>query len=187
MASQGEKLTVETPTQPVTNTTVEEKIKVNTPAPLRQRPGGISITAIQETSISTSEDRVSDVSATLIQNQPFSLAELEKTWYQYGETIADQGRMMALILNTKPTLLSTTEFEVTVSNLLLERELKKMQGSILAFMHSKLKNSQIQMTLKIAEETEATRATSPEERYRKMAEQNAALTTLRNGLQMEID
>lgn len=95
--------------------------------------------------------------------------------------------MMSLMHNTKPKLLSATEFEVTVSNIMQERELKKMQLNILEFIHTKLQNSKIQMTLCITEETETTKTSSPEERYRKMAEQNPALTTLRNGLQMEID
>lgn len=70
---------------------------------------------------------------------------------------------------------------------MLERELKKLQPAILAFLHEKLQNSKVQMSLKIPEESESEKASSPEERYRKMVEQNPALTTLRNGLQMEID
>ena len=54
-------------------------------------------------------------------------------------------------------------------------------------MQIKLQNSQIRMTLKIAEETEVQRANTPEERYRIMAEQNPALDKLRNGLGLEID
>ncbi len=164
-----------------------EMAVVNTPATLRQRPGSISITATQETSASKTVSQELRTSTTSNTNQPFNLSDLEKAWQQFGETIPEQGRMLSLILNSKPILLSATEFEVTVSNIMQERELKKLQINILEFIRTKLQNSGIQMSLKIMEESETTKASSPEERYRKMAEQNPALTTLRNGLQMEID
>ena len=164
-----------------------EKAVVNTPATLRQRPGSISITTIQETSALKTVSQEIRTSTIPNANQPFNLSDLEKAWQQFGETIPEQGRMLSLILNSKPVLLSATEFEVTVSNIMQERELKKLQINILEFMRTKLQNSGIQMSLKIMEESETTKASSPEERYRKMAEQNPALTTLRNGLQMEID
>jgi DNA polymerase III subunit gamma/tau len=164
-----------------------DKPIVNNTSALRQRPGSISITAIQENSAQKAVSTEISVNTTSSPNQAFSLSNLEKAWQQFGETIPEQGRMLSLILNSKPILLSSTEFEVTVSNIMQERELKKLQSNILEFIRSKLQNSEIQMSLKIMEETETTKASSPEERYRQMAEQNPAITTLRNGLQMEID
>jgi DNA polymerase III subunit gamma/tau len=187
VASPIEAVKVETPVRAVVSTIVEDKANINPPILLRQRPGSISITSSQEIPVTKPDNQVGEIASTVIQNQSFTLEDLEKSWYQFGETIPEQGRMMSLILSTKPVLLSSHEFEVTVSNFLQERELKKMQVNILEFVHEKLQNSLIKMTLKIAEETESTKSNSPEERYRKMAEQNSALTTLRNGLQMEID
>jgi hypothetical protein len=65
--------------------------------------------------------------------------------------------------------------------------LKRLQPDIVDFIQQKLQNSEVRMTLKIAEETEVQRANSPEDRYKIMAEQNPALDKLKNGLGLEID
>jgi len=92
-----------------------------------------------------------------------------------------------MFLSTYPKLTSKTSFEVTVSNILQEKELKRLQQDIQSFIHIQLENSQVRMTIKVMEETAVQRANSPEDRYRIMAEQNPALDILKNGLQLEID
>jgi len=82
---------------------------------------------------------------------------------------------------------SDTTFELTVSNILQEKELKRLQQDITEFMQLKLQNSMVRMSLKIAEQTEVQRANSPEDRYKIMADQNPALDKLKNGLGLEID
>lgn len=117
----------------------------------------------------------------------FTTEELEIAWLQFSESISDQGRMKSFILNTKPELISDTDFEIKVSNHLQEKELKKIEHDLLSFMRSHLKNSKLEMKISMAEETESQRANTPEERYRILAEQNPALNILKNGLQLEID
>jgi len=95
--------------------------------------------------------------------------------------------MTSFILSNKPHLTSETDFVVTVSNILQEKELKNLQPEILSFIHTQLNNSLVTMKIKIAEETEKQRGNTPEERFRMMTEQNPALNTLRTGLNLEID
>jgi hypothetical protein len=54
-------------------------------------------------------------------------------------------------------------------------------------MRLQVKNSNLSMSIKLAEETENQRANTPEDRYRIMTEQNPALVKLRTGLNLEID
>ncbi|MHB9143271.1 MAG: DNA polymerase III subunit gamma/tau, partial [Paludibacter sp.] len=152
-----------------------------------QRPGSISISAPNV--VASPQATYSDKNETveIVQNEPFTVDKLERSWLQYAETIPKLGRMASLILNNKPHQLSETEFEVTVSNSLQEKELKQLLPEILSYIHSQLRNSQINITIKMAEETEKQRANTPEERFRIMAEQNPSLLTLRNGLNLEID
>ena len=152
-----------------------------------QRPESISISApiIIPEQIATSNDIVSEPAASL--NREFSADELTDSWQQFAQTIPEQGRMTSLFLSTFPKLTSATTFEVTVSNILQEKELKRLQQDIQTFIQIKLENSLIRMSIKVMEETAVQRANSPEERYRIMAEQNPALDILKNGLQLEID
>ena len=108
-------------------------------------------------------------------------------WLKFSETISDQGRMKSFILSTKPQLISDTEFQVTVSNTLQEKELKKLEPDLLAFIRMHLQNKKVQIRIHLAELSEIQRANSPEDRYKILAQQNPALDILKNGLQLEID
>ena len=155
--------------------------------PVFKRPGSISISASNNVSspqVSYSEKKQEE-KVTL--TNPFTLDDLERVWQQFAETIPKQRRMTSFILSTSPKLVSDTTFELTVSNILQEKELKHLQPDILEFMHQKLQNSSITMTLRIEEETAVQRANSPEDRYRIMADQNPALDKLKNALGLEID
>ena len=155
--------------------------------PTFQRPGSISISA--PTTVSAPEANYNDNKAEekITQNKAFSLEELENSWRKFAQTIPEQGRMTSFILSTTPILTSATMFEVKVSNMLQEKELKRLQPDILEFMQTQLSNSSIRMTIKIIEETAVQRANSPEDRYKILADKNPALDILKNGLQLEID
>jgi len=158
--------------------------------PVFKRPGSISISAPPTTIASSAADNTkgSPIETTsVIVNKPYSADDLVRTWYQFAETIPEQGRMTSFFLSTIPQLINENTFEITVSNILQEKELKRLQSDILTFIQIRLQNSTIKMAVKVAEETAGQRASTPEERYKLMAEQNQALDILKNGLQLEID
>ncbi|HET7732573.1 MAG TPA: DNA polymerase III subunit gamma/tau [Paludibacter sp.] len=156
--------------------------------PVFKRPGSISISAPTTTANQTEETKTSVSNEPAIAlNKPFTDDELIRAWYQFAETIPELGRMTSMFRNTIPVITSPTTFEITVSNILQEKELKRLQPDIQNFIHIQLENSAIRMTIKIAEESAVQRASTPEERYRLMADQNPALDILKNGLQLEID
>ncbi|HEY6914959.1 MAG TPA: DNA polymerase III subunit gamma/tau, partial [Paludibacter sp.] len=165
----------------------EEEVAADS-KPVFKRPGSISISAPTVAAHQPKETANSIVSepATVL-NKPFTADELIRAWYQFADTIPEQGRMTSMFRNTIPVITSPTTFEITVSNILQEKELKRLQPDIQNFIHIQLENSAIRMTIKIAEESAVQRASTPEERYRLMADQNPALDILKNGLQLEID
>jgi len=181
---------------PVTSQVIKQNSDTQQPAikketvseakPSFKRPGSISISATHTVSspqATYSEKKEEKV----ILNNSFSFDELVEAWHLFADTIPEQGRITSFILNTQPKLTSATTFELTVSNILQEKEIIRLQPDILQFLQGKLLNTSIRMTLKIAEETEVQRASTPEDRYRIMAEQNPALDKLKNALGLEID
>lgn len=172
---------------PVQKMVITPKTSTAEHAPAFQRPGSISITSSNIVSEPQETYQAKEAEESLEKNQTFTDEELESAWRQFANTIPDQGRIRSFILTNNPQLNSETEFEVTVSNTLQEKELKRIQPEILSFLHSQLKNSSVKMSIKIMEETEKQRANTPEERFRIMAGQNSALNTLRSGLNLEID
>ena len=152
-----------------------------------QRPGSISISAPQIVSAPQEEYSTAKAQEIVLPENPFTNEDVEIAWRQFADTIPDQGRIASFILNNKPYQTAEKTFEVTVSNILQEKELKRILPDILTFIHTNLSNATIRMTIKIMEETEKQRGNSPEERFKIMAEQNSALNTLRTGLNLEID
>ena len=155
--------------------------------PAFKRPGSISISASHTVASPQAANAEVKVVEKVILNNPFTYEELDKAWQQFAKTIPEQGRITSFIQNTRPKMTSDTTFELTVSNILQEKELKRLQQDITEFMQLKLQNSMVRMSLKIAEQTEVQRANSPEDRYKIMADQNPALDKLKNGLGLEID
>jgi DNA polymerase-3 subunit gamma/tau len=155
--------------------------------PVPQRPGSISISAPQIVSAPQEEYSTAKAQEIVLPENPFTNEDVEIAWRQFADTIPDQGRIASFILNNKPYQTAEKTFEVTVSNILQEKELKRILPDILTFIHTNLSNATIRMTIKIMEETEKQRGNSPEERFKIMAEQNSALNTLRTGLNLEID
>ncbi|MFZ4726200.1 MAG: DNA polymerase III subunit gamma/tau [Paludibacter sp.] len=155
--------------------------------PVPQRPGSISITAPVIVSAPQEEYSTAKAQEIVLPEKPFTNEDVEIAWRQFADTIPEQGRIASFILNNKPYQTAEKTFEVTVSNILQEKELKRILPDILTFIHTNLSNATIRMTIKIMEETEKQRGNSPEERFKIMAEQNSALNTLRTGLNLEID
>ena len=174
-------------TKQVIQPTEIQKENVADTKPAFKRPGSISISSSNTVASPQASYKEEKVVEKVIQNNPFTIEELENAWLQFAKTIPEQGRITSFILNTRPTLISDTTFELTVSNILQERELKRLQPDIVNFIQLKLCNSGIRMTLKIAAMSEIQRANSPEDRYRIMADQNPALDKLKNALGLEID
>ena len=173
-------------TKPVLPAAESPKVTIPDTRPTR-RPGSISISSSNTVASPQASYTVEKTPERVIQNNPFTYEELDEAWQQFAKTIPEQGRITSFILNTRPNLTTATTFELTVSNILQEKEIKRLQPDIVEFMQHKLQNSMIRMTLKIAEETEIQRANSPEDRYKIMADQNPSLDKLRKGLGLEID
>ncbi len=166
---------------------VKPKEITPTSKPIFQRPGSISISTAPVVSAPQETYQDEKIEEQPIINKPFSESDLEVAWRKFTETIPEQGRMTSFILSAKPKFVTESVFEVTVSNVLQEKELKRLQPDILEFIHAQLQNSLVRMNIKVAEESEVQRSISPEERYKMMVEQNPALEILKNGLQLEID
>ena len=180
--------TAPTPTPAVTISQPVKTAAAAEPRPSFQRPGSISITApIVVNTTQTSETGEVKVEARVIQNKPFTEDELEIAWRRFADTIPEQTRLTSFILSNRPNLLSEKNFEITVNNNSQEKEFNRLKPDIVVFLRNQLQNSSISMNIKMVEETERTRGTSPEDRFRLMTEQNPALAKLRDGLNLEID
>jgi DNA polymerase-3 subunit gamma/tau len=122
-----------------------------------------------------------------VTTEKFTVEQLISGLKRFAETIPEKGRMVSLLANTEPVLISETNFEITVSNSLQEKDMVLIQGDLLDFLRLELKNSQINLTVKVEKESEMEKSSTPESRYKLMVSQNPALAVLKSNLQLEID
>lgn len=179
--------TVSAISNPQVSVTSKQKTIASEPTPSFHRPKSILISKPNPEESTQTNEIEKKIKIETTQNKTFTSLELENAWLQFAKTIPDQGRITSFILSTKPHQISDIEFELTANNILQEKELKRLQPQILEFMHSVLQNSLVKMTIKVIEEDDNARANTPEDRYKKMTEQNPALSILRSGLDLEID
>ncbi len=120
-------------------------------------------------------------------NEQFTDDDLQIAWISFTETIPEHIRIVSFMQSNFPQRINDSVFEISVSNIMQENELKRIQPDIVRYLAEKLRNSSVKLTIKVTEESETQRALSPEEKYKIMANQNPALEVLRKNLQLEID
>ncbi|MBP9017079.1 DNA polymerase III subunit gamma/tau [Porphyromonadaceae sp. NP-X] len=151
-----------------------------------ERPTSISIKNNVVSSPSSSYEK-SQNEQPIIQNEKYSQEDLQNAWVQLAKMMTDEVRMTAFMQSNLPELISNTEFRILVTNELQEKELKRLEPTILNYLQTTLKNSNIKMSIQFHEDTSALKGKTPEEKYKIMAEENPTLAKLRNDLQLEID
>ena len=150
------------------------------------RPPSISIKTSSVTSAPEPEYKQKEQEIISL-NETFTDDNLQIAWNQFTETIPELIRIVSFMQSNLPLRITETELEISVSNIMQENELKRIQPELVRFLMEKLKNSSIKLIIKVTEENESQRALSPEEKYKMMAAQNPALEILRKNLQLEID
>jgi DNA polymerase-3 subunit gamma/tau len=173
---------------------------INQPAPppapaasSLRRPMGISIHSenaaanVADTSAPIAVPVAVSQQNEVFKEEPVTASDLEAAWVAFAATIPEEVRMVNFINENKPQLVSDNLFEVTVVNQLLMKELERLKPGLMSFLHARLNNITLQMSISITAEAATSRALSPEEHYRTWVEQNPALEKLRQGLNMEID
>ena len=166
-----------------------------TTKPAEQRPNPpnlsrpISISITQPTvANSAQEDTKKEIQQENLNNE-FTDIDLQKAWTDFAKTLPiEANRLKSYIESNLPERISgTPTFEVRISNSMQEKELLACKRELLDFLRSELKNSFVEMQLKMNEIEETRKILSPEDKYKQMAQKNPALVKLRTGLGFEID
>ena len=153
-------------------------------APKFQRPQSISITNIGKTE-ETNAVSDTEILYTTASNQKFTEEELTAKWNEYVfNQVSDTG-LKNLLSNNTPTLSDENTLKLKVNNRFQENEVHQLR--IIDFLRKELKNSEIKFDIEIIPESEQSIYLTPQEIYKKMADENPALEKLRKSLDMEVD
>ena len=159
-----------------------------TPAQKKPRPFhsmGISMKEIgaekPKTQSTPAAARVQDLST------PFDNESLLREWLAYSKTIEKKVFLKSTMLNCRPSLQDNFYFEVLVFNPGQQEELINNAIDILAYLRRNLKNTHIQMRVRIDEESYKHYAYTASEKMDLLLKVNPALARLRDEFNLALD
>ncbi len=165
---------------------IKKPVRTEVSMPAMQRPVSISINKPKvqsEVSVVSEATHATDYYV----DENFTDEAFAVAWKNFTVTIPDQVRVVSFMQNYLPVKTGDYLYEIEVSNVMQESEMKKIIPAILQHLYTVLKNRKIKFHIKITEESEFQRTLTPEEKYKQFVEINPVVEKLRKNLQMEID
>ncbi len=151
------------------------------------RPVSISISPMLNKQQNATQETKQTSEEVTTQQEHYSNAAFERAWKAYIQLIPKIVSVVSYINNNMPAKIAEHTYELTFTNIFQEADFKKELGNICNYLRKELKNSSIHFVTRVVEVAEKDKRNDPEDIYKKMAEQNPALNTLKKNLNLEID
>ena len=116
-----------------------------------------------------------------------SLEELHVHWNNYIDQLDAKGKkIMAANLNMdQPQLNEAFLMSMTVPNQIIQQEIDRNKFELLQFLRDKLENDHLDLQVIVKEEMNEKYIFTPEEKYKKMVEQNPSIALLKDTFDLE--
>ena len=116
-----------------------------------------------------------------------SLEELHVHWNNYIAQLDSKGKkIMAANLNMdQPQLNEAFLMSMTVPNQIIQQEIDRNKFELLQFLRDKLENDHLDLQVIVKEEMNEKYIFTPEEKYKKMVEQNPSIALLKDTFDLE--
>ena len=90
------------------------------------------------------------------------------------------------MMNMNPLIVDFPAVEVVVDNELIKQEIEDIQGSISKTLQIYLRNNQLKLSVRVAEQKEKVKILTRKEQYEQMAEKNPAVAKLQQAFDLEL-
>jgi len=121
------------------------------------------------------------------ETESFTQEELELQWMAMCNRMPQRlSGIAARMKNMNPQIIEIPNVEVVVPNEIIKTEVENIQGSIVNTLKLYLHNSQITMTLRVAEQKEQARILSRREQFELMETKNKAVEKLKDIFDLEL-
>ena len=165
------------------NTTPTTPPSGNRPRTFSIANHGVSITPIEEEKEELSSDTTNKNKK---RNNSFTEEALIEAWKSYTESLSGEKLLKNTMSIYLPKKVNDVLFEVTVNTDINKEYLDNNLRSILDWLQDKLQNDFIEMKIVISKVVVNQKAFTSQEIFQEMAEQNPALSKLRDELGLEI-
>lgn len=121
------------------------------------------------------------------QVQPLNQERLEMFWRDFATSLpSDEAPLMNRMMNRMPTVISPTEFSITVMNEMATEEFKSHYDMITGFIKDKFNNDSIVMTVHLDATRQDTHIVSKAEQFDSMKKSNDSLALLVREFNLEL-
>ncbi len=121
------------------------------------------------------------------EREPFTQDDLELQWMAMCNRMPQRlSGIAARMKNMDPVIVQLPAIEVVVPNEIIMSEIEQIKGSILATLKLYLHNSDVSMTLRVAQQEERQKILSRSEQFELMAANNPSVEMLRKLFDLEI-
>ena len=121
-------------------------------------------------------------------SEEFTREQFEKVWMAYAETFKVQSPDFYITLTSRmPEVKEDLTIELTIDNVVQEKELNDRKMDMLTFLREQLKNSKMQLQTVLNKNPENIKPFTPQEKFKKMNEKNPNLKKLKDKFDLEID
>jgi len=118
----------------------------------------------------------------------FTKDQFWKVWLTFAEKFKQESPDFFLTLTTRmPEIKENFLIELTIENVIQEKEIADSKMDILSYLRKELNNYKIQLQTLINKNPETIKPFTPQEKFKKMAEKNPAIKTLKDKFDLEID
>ena len=184
--------TVQPPLQAGPPTTSSRPVVTPTPtaAPSEKRisrPMGLSLREMREGPSKPAMQSAPTTTAREDLDTPFTEESLRTAWTAFAQRIEKEVHLKHTMLNCEPKLLDPHLFEVVVHNPAQQDELLQKTLSILSFIRKQLRNSHVQLRVRIEEGNKKQIAVTSAEKFALLLKINPALGKLKEEFDLKLD
>lgn len=172
---------------------LSQSVPASTPRTVNQQPKAIRNTSIAGFGVSISalsqqktEEDVVEAQQTEILTETFTPIQLLHEWKAYAESIPEEHHLKNTMLNCLPDLLNRDTFEVVVNNPVQEQRLLDNAVNIMPILRRNLRNTQVQMKVRVTVENEKKLGFTSLEKFNLMLEQNDSVKRLKDEFGLEL-
>lgn len=174
--------------EPISRTAILSK-EMPSEAPKRiARPPHIG-TSLRDLGSEKIKEETTTTATTVVNNQSANFAEQEllQAWVSYADSLEKKVYLKNTMLNCKPSLINGFILDVAVHNPVQEDELSNNATEILTALRQQLRNSKIQMSIRIDESNQKQLAYTSAEKYEHLLNINPVLGKLRDEFNLILD
>lgn len=136
------------------------------------------------------EGTTQEPGAHVSENEPLELENLLMHWRKYAFSIKEQNKSSVFAVMTKhdPKIINDNTFIYEVQNEWMQGVLKSELNDLLSYLRPNLKNGGLQLEIRVLEEKQAAiNPTSPQDKYKILAEKNPNLQMLQRMFNLDMD